>query len=108
VRSAGEFSQRLGLTGVDLTKLDDMRAAARRFLLSARSYRRACEVCGPRESTMLLRRSNPERIVSRVLALATSVSLIERAESPFDKRPADEPRRKLRKEAFTLEISAIS
>src|SRR5258705_1203052 len=102
VRSAGEFHKRLGLTGVILTKLDgDARRGA--ALSIAKVSGAPVKFVGLCEKYDALDGFYPERIVSRVLGMGDIMSLIERAESTFDKKAAMELERKLRKEEFTLE-----
>jgi signal recognition particle subunit SRP54 len=102
VRSAGEFHKRLGLTGVVLTKLDgDARGGA--ALSIAKVSGAPVKFVGLGEKYDALEGFYPERIVSRVLGMGDILSLIERAESAFDKKAAMELERKLRKEEFTLE-----
>ena len=102
VRSAGEFHKRLGLTGVILTKLDgDARGGA--ALSISKVSGAPVKFVGLGEKYDALEGFFPERIVSRVLGMGDILSLIERAESTFDKKAAMELERKLRKEEFTLE-----
>jgi signal recognition particle subunit SRP54 len=102
VRSAGEFHKRLGLTGVILTKLDgDARGGA--ALSISKVSGAPVKFVGLGEKYDALEGFYPERIVSRVLGMGDILSLIERAESAFDKKTAMELERKLRKEEFTLE-----
>jgi len=102
VRSAGEFHKRLGLTGVILTKLDgDARGGA--ALSISKVSGAPVKFVGLGEKYDALEGFYPERIVSRVLGMGDIMSLIEKAESAFDKKTALELERKLRKEEFTLE-----
>jgi signal recognition particle subunit SRP54 len=102
VRSAGEFHKRLGLTGVVLTKLDgDARGGA--ALSISKVSGAAVKFVGLGEKYDALEGFYPERIVSRILGMGDILSLIERAESAFDKKAAMDLERKLRKEEFTLE-----
>ncbi len=102
VRSAGEFHKRLGLTGVILTKLDgDARGGA--ALSISKVSGAPVKFVGLGEKYDALEGFYPERIVSRVLGMGDILSLIEKAESAFDKKAAMELERKLRKEEFTLE-----
>jgi len=102
VRSAGEFHKRLGLTGVILTKLDgDARGGA--ALSISKVSGAPVKFVGLGEKYDALEGFYPERIVSRILGMGDILSLIERAESAFDKKAALELERKLRKEEFTLE-----
>jgi len=102
VRSAGEFHKRLGLTGVILTKLDgDARGGA--ALSISKVSGALVKFVGLGEKYDALEAFYPERIVSRILGMGDILSLIERAESSFDRKAALELERKLRKEEFTLE-----
>jgi signal recognition particle subunit SRP54 len=102
VRSAGDFHKRLGLTGVILTKLDgDARGGA--ALSISKVSGAPVKFVGLGEKYDALEGFYPERIVSRILGMGDIMSLIERAESAFDKKTAMELERKLRKEEFTLE-----
>jgi signal recognition particle subunit SRP54 len=102
VRSAGEFHKRLGLTGVILTKLDgDARGGA--ALSISKVSGAPVKFVGLGEKYDALEGFYPDRIVSRILGMGDILSLIERAESAFDKKAALELERKLRKEQFTLE-----
>jgi signal recognition particle subunit SRP54 len=102
VRSAGEFHKRLGLTGVILTKLDgDARGGA--ALSISKVSGAPVKFVGLGEKYDALEAFFPERIVSRIMGMGDILSLIERAESAFDKKAAQELERKLRKEEFTLE-----
>jgi signal recognition particle subunit SRP54 len=102
VRSAGEFHKRLGLTGVILTKLDgDARGGA--ALSISRVSGAPVKFVGLGEKYDALEGFYPDRIVSRILGMGDILSLIEKAESAFDRKAALELERKLRKEQFTLE-----
>src|SRR5579883_494483 len=102
VRSAGEFHRRLGLSGVILTKLDgDARGGA--ALSIGKVTGAPVKFVGVGEKYDALEGFYPERIVSRVLGMGDIMSLIEKAESAFDRKTALELERKLRKEEFTLE-----
>ena len=102
VRSAGEFHNRLGLTGVILTKLDgDARGGA--ALSISKVSGAPVKFVGLGEKYDALEGFYPERIVSRVLGMGDILSLIERAEQAVDRKAAEELERKLRKSEFTLE-----
>src|SRR5271169_4377607 len=102
VRSAGEFHKRLGLTGVILTKMDgDARGGA--ALSISKVSGAPVKFVGLGEKYDALEAFFPERIVSRIMGMGDILSLIERAESAFDKKAAIDLERKLRKDGFTLE-----
>src|SRR5579883_974855 len=87
VRSAGEFHKRLGLTGVILTKLDgDARGGA--ALSISKVSGAPVKFVGLGEKYDALEGFYPERIVSRVLGMGDIMSLIEKAESAFDRKTA--------------------
>ena len=102
VRSAGTFHQRLGLTGVILTKMEgDARGGA---ALSIRAVtQQPIKFIGTGEKYDALEPFYPERIVSRILGMGDVLSLIERAEEVLDRRKAEELEGKLRRAEFTLD-----
>jgi signal recognition particle subunit SRP54 len=102
VRSAQEFHERLGTTGVILTKLDgDARGGA---ALSIRHVTgQPIKFMGIGEKYDQLEVFYPERIVSRILGMGDILSLIEKAEQKIDKDKAIEVHRKLQTDTFSLE-----
>jgi signal recognition particle subunit SRP54 len=102
VRSASEFHNRLGVTGVVLTKMDgDARGGA---ALSIRKVTGApVKYIGVGEKYDALEAFHPDRIVSRILGMGDVLSLIEKAEKHIDEKQAREMHRKLRENDFTLE-----
>ncbi len=102
VRSAGDFHQRLGLTGVILTKLDgDARGGA---ALSIRKVTGApIKFIGIGEKYDAIEPFYPDRIVSRVLGMGDVMTLIEKVEAGVDRKKAEELEKKLRRDEFTLE-----
>jgi len=101
VRSAGEFHDALGATGVILTKLDgDARGGA---ALSIRHVTGLpIKFVGTGERPEDLEAFDPGRMVGRVLGMGDVLGLIEKAESSIDEEGARELERKLRKNEFTL------
>ena len=102
VRSAGEFHEALGLSGVVLTKLDgDARGGA------ALSIRHVTGVpikfVGTGERPTEFEPFHPERLVGRILGMGDILSLIEKAEEVVDEDHARDLQRKLRKAEFTLD-----
>jgi len=102
VNIAQGFHERVGLTGLILTKVDgDARGGA------AISMREVTGVpikfLGTGEKTNALEAFHPERLASRVLGMGDVLSLIERAETAFDEAQAAEMEKKLRKGDFDLE-----
>ncbi|MEJ5312236.1 MAG: signal recognition particle protein [Anaerolineae bacterium] len=102
VNIAQGFHERVGLTGLILTKVDgDARGGA------AISMREVTGVpikfLGTGEKTNALEVFHPERLASRILGMGDVLSLIERAEVAFDAAQAAEMEKKLRKGEFDLE-----
>jgi signal recognition particle subunit SRP54 len=102
VNVAQSFSDKLGLTGVVLTKLDgDTRGGA---ALSVRAVT-GCPVkfAGLGEKTDAFEPFHPDRMASRILGMGDVLTLIEKAQSSFDQKQAQEMERKLRTQQFTLD-----
>jgi len=102
VRIAEGFNQRVGLTGLILTKVDgDARGGA------AISMREVTGVpikfMGTGEKLDGFEPFHPDRLASRILGMGDVLTLIERAEEAFDEREAEELQRKILKNQFTLE-----
>ena len=102
VNIAQGFHERVGLTGLILTKVDgDARGGA------AISMREVTGVpikfLGTGEKTNALELFHPERLASRILGMGDVLSLIERAETAFDEEQAVEMEKKLRKGDFDME-----
>lgn len=102
VRSAKEFHERLGLTGVILTKMDgDARGGA---ALSIRSVTGQCiKFAGTGEKLDALEPFYPDRLAGRILGMGDVLSLIEKAEEAVDQEEALELAEKIRKDEFTLD-----
>ncbi len=102
VNIAQGFHERVGLTGLILTKVDgDARGGA------AISMREVTGVpikfLGVGEKTGALEAFHPERLATRILGMGDMLSLIERAETAFDAEQAAEMEKKLRKGDFDME-----
>ncbi|PMY00838.1 signal recognition particle protein, partial [Pseudomonas sp. MPR-R5A] len=80
VNVAQSFNEQLGLTGVDLTKLDgDTRGGA---ALSIRSVTNTpIKFIGLGEKLDALEAFHPERMASRILGMGDVLSLIEKAQA---------------------------
>ena len=102
VRSAQEFHERLGTTGVILTKLDgDARGGAALSIHHVTGQ--PIKFMGIGEKYDQLEVFYPERIVSRILGMGDILSLIEKAEQKIDKQKAIDVHRKLQTDTFSLE-----
>jgi len=103
VNSALDFHNRLGLTGVVLTKMDgDARGGA---ALSIRHVTgQPIKFIGVGEKPDAFEPFHPDRIVGRILGMGDMMSLIERAEATIDKKKSEEFAKKaLLGDGFTLE-----
>jgi signal recognition particle subunit SRP54 len=102
VNVARGFHERLGLTGVILSKMEgDARGGA---ALSIRAISGAPIVfLGIGEKLDALESFHPERLASRILGMGDVLSLIERAERVFDQKEAEKLEKKLRRDEFSLE-----
>ena len=102
VKSAQAFHERLGITGVILTKMDgDARGGA---ALSIRQViGRPLKFVGVGERSDQFELFYPERIVSRILGMGDVLSLIEKVEETIDKKDALEMQEKILENEFTLE-----
>jgi len=102
VKSAQAFHERLGISGVILTKMDgDARGGA---ALSIRQViGRPLKFVGVGEKPDQFELFYPERIVSRILGMGDVLSLIEKVEETIDKKDALEMQEKILENEFTLE-----
>lgn len=102
VNIASAFHDKLGLTGVILTKLDgDARGGA---ALSIRALS-GCPVkfVGTGEKITELEPFHPSRMAERILGMGDVLTLIEQAEEAFDQEKATDLVARLRKNRFTLQ-----
>ena len=99
---AKTFDERLGLTGVILTKFDsDARGGA---ALSLKSItQKPILFIGTGEKTEDFEVFHPDRIASRILGMGDVVSLVERAQEKIDEEAAQKMQRKMARNEFTLE-----
>jgi signal recognition particle subunit SRP54 len=102
VKSASEFHQRLGITGVILTKMDgDARGGA---ALSIRHVTgQPLKFVGVGEKPDALEPFHPDRAANRILGMGDILSLIEKAGQEIDQKKAVEMQRKLIENDFTLD-----
>ena len=102
VKSAGEFHQRLGITGVVLTKMDgDARGGA---ALSIRSVTgQPLKFIGVGEKTDALEAFHPDRVASRILGMGDVLSLIDKVQETIDQETAEKMQEKLLGDDFSLE-----
>lgn len=102
VRSAKEFHDRLGLTGVILTKMDgDARGGAALSIKTVTGQ--PIKFVGTGEKVEALEPFFPDRLAGRILGMGDVLSLIEKAEDTVDREQAAEMAEKIRKDEFTLD-----
>jgi signal recognition particle subunit SRP54 len=102
VKSAKEFDERLGVTGIVLTKMDgDARGGA---ALSIKSVvNRPIKFVGVGEKYPDLDVFFPERMATRILGMGDMLSLIEKVETEIDQKEAQKLAERVAKDKFTLE-----
>jgi len=102
VKSAKEFNDRVGLTGIILTKMDgDARGGAALSIKEVTGQ--PIKFVGVGEKYDALEPFYPERIVSRILGMGDVISLIEKVQAEVDEKKALEMQEKLERNTFTLE-----
>lgn len=102
VRSAKEFHDKIGITGLILTKMDgDTRGGA--ALSIKEVIGQPIKFVGVGEKYDALDPFYPDRIVSRILGMGDVISLIEKVQSEVDEDKAAELQEKMERNAFTLE-----
>jgi signal recognition particle subunit SRP54 len=102
VKSAKEFDDKLGVTGIVLTKLDgDARGGA---ALSIKSVvNRPIKLVGIGEKYADLDVFHPDRMANRILGMGDVLSLIEKVEAEVDRKEAERLAQRVAKDKFTLE-----
>ena len=102
VTIAEGFDQKLGLTGIILTKLDgDARGGA---ALSIRAVTgKPIKFAGIGEKLDALEVFHADRMAQRILGMGDVLSLIEKAQGAIDRDEAIAMEKRVRKEGFTLE-----
>jgi len=101
VTTAQAFNERIGMTGVVLTKLDgDTRGGA---ALSIKKVTGApIKFVGIGEKIDQLEQFHPDRIASRILGMGDVLSLVEKAQENIDKKEAETQARKMLTANFDL------
>ena len=102
VNIADIFNKELDITGVILTKLDgDARGGAALSIKAVTG--KPIKYVGVGEKLDALTVFHPDRMASSIMGMGDMLSLIEKTESAFDEKKAQEMEKKIRKNAFTLE-----
>ncbi len=105
VTVADSFNQKMGLTGIVLTRIDgDARGGA------ALSMRKVtdCPIkfLGTGEKMEELEEFHPDRLANRILGMGDVVSLVEKAQESIDEAEAEELAKKMQKGQFDLDDMA--
>ncbi len=101
VNTAEGFHQRVGLTGLIMSKMDgDARGGA--ALSITRVTGVPIKYMGVGERPDGLEVFHPDRLASRILAMGDVLTLIERAQEVVDEKKAKEMERKIRQASFDL------
>ncbi|MCL2229747.1 MAG: signal recognition particle protein [Treponema sp.] len=99
---AKTFDEKIGLTGVVLSKFDsDTRGGAALSLKTVTG--KPLKFTGTGEKPEDFEPFHPERIAGRILGMGDVVSLVEKAQEVFDEKEAIELQKKMEKENFTLD-----
>lgn len=102
VRIAQGFNDRLGLSGVILTKLDgDARGGAALSIYGV--IKKPIKYIGVGEKTDALEDFHPDRMAGRILQQGDIISLVEKAQGAFDEDEAKRLEKKVRKEGMDLQ-----
>lgn len=102
VNIAKTFDQEIGIDSVILTKIDgDARGGA---ALSIRAVTgKPIRYVGTGEKIDAIEAFYPDRMASRILGMGDVLSLIEKAQAAYSEEKAKDLRRKIARDAFTLE-----
>jgi signal recognition particle subunit SRP54 len=99
---AKSFDEKIGITGVILSKFDsDTRGGAALSLKSVTG--KAIKFIGTSERPEGLEPFHPDRIASRILGMGDIVSLVEKAQTVYDQKEAEDLAKKLSQETFSLQ-----
>ena len=102
VRVAGEFNDKVGVTGLILTKMDgDARGGAALTMRTVTGV--PIKFIGIGERSDALEPFHPDRMASRILGMGDMLTLIEKAEKSFDEKKAKEMEKKMKTSTFDLD-----
>ena len=102
VNSAQSFHERIGLTGLVMTKLDgDARGGAALSITQVTGL--PVKFIGTGERADALEPFHPDRLASRILGMGDVLTLVEKAQETMDQERAREMERKFRRATFNLE-----
>jgi len=105
VTTATNFHERVGVTGIVLTRVDgDARGGA---ALSMRAVTgQPVKLIGVGEKMEAMEPFHPDRIAGRILGMGDVVSLVEKAAETIDKEEAEKLAKKMQKGSFDLDDMA--
>src|SRR5579872_4376130 len=102
VRIAQGFDEKLGVTGVILTKMDgDARGGAALSIYGV--LKKPIKYIGVGEKTDALEDFHPDRMAGRILQMGDVLTLVEKAQEAFDEAEAKKLEKKVRKEGMDLQ-----
>ena len=102
VEAASQFHDRVGLTGLIMTKMDgDARGGAALSIVSVTGVPIKFISAGERADA--LEPFYPDRLASRILGMGDVLTLIDKAQENYDKAEAAELEKKIRQATFDLE-----
>ena len=102
VEAAKQFHDRIGLTGLIMTKMDgDARGGAALSITSVTGV--PIKFMGTGERADALEAFYPDRLASRILGMGDMLTLIDKAQASFDEDEAAEMERKIRQSTFDLD-----
>jgi len=102
VKSAKEFHDRIGVTGVVLTKMDgDARGGAALSIKEVTGQ--PIKFIGVGEKYDALEPFYPDRIAQRILGMGDVLTLVEKVQAEVDEKEAARLQKKLQEDKFTLE-----
>ncbi|MGH7901536.1 MAG: signal recognition particle protein [Thermodesulfobacteriota bacterium] len=102
VNVSTSFNDALDISGIILTKMDgDARGGAALSIKAVTG--KPIKFFGTGEKLDALEVFHPDRIASRILGMGDVLTLIEKAQSAFEEKKAEEMARKILKKEFTLE-----
>jgi len=102
VNSAQSFHEKIGLTGLIMTKLDgDARGGAALSITKVTDL--PVKFIGTGEKIDALEPFHPDRLASRILGMGDILTLVEKAQQSMDEERVQEMERKIRKATLNLE-----
>ncbi len=102
VTVATVFNERLGITGVILTKLDgDTRGGAALSIKAVTG--KPIKFCGTGEKPSDIEPFHPDRMASRILGMGDIVSLVEKAQEAMDEDEMRKMEKRVKDATFTLD-----